>query len=383
MSERLKLVFLDTYKDGPDYLDPIFVPDTVELCEIFTTDGNGGIDIALLMQYTGWDYLVVPFKDEDYEKIMRILASYQIPHDKIIYISREQIKCEHFKEIEYIFDDTFIKTSAYYRLMNKYLQKGMGKYACLTVEDTTYVNVASDTAIMFEMFVSCENFSKDNIMRFYKEAHDRFSFTEKQDIFCDIGANIGTTSIYFKKKLDPDMKVLAFEPSKENYKLLRVNLILNDIDESDVTIARYAVSDKKAESVFEYNEENPGGSKLVSKEESLNCETVQTISFDQYVEENDVDIDRIKYIWIDIEGYEPLFFIGAEKTLEKINVPIVTEFTPESYAKLGSFNELYEVLCRLYKSFIIMQEDEGKIHDITELKIYENFDYQIDIMLLK
>lgn len=383
MEGKLKLIFLDTFKNGPDYLDPAFDPDKVELCEVFTFDGEGGANIVEIGEYSGWDYLVVSFDRENYETIMRVLASLHVPHDRTIYISQDQIKCVDFQSIRGFFTNSYINSCEYYGKRNELTSNIMGKYLTLSVEDVSYVNVATDQVIMADMYTSGNNFAKDNMLRLYEETNKRFSFVDNQDIFCDIGANIGTTSIYFKKKIDPSVKILAFEPAKENYKLLRINLLLNDIDESEATVVKYAVSDKKGESIFEYDAENPGGSSLSFDEKTASSEVVHTISFDEYVEENGIDISRIKYIWVDIEGFEPSFFKGAEGTLGKINVPLITEFSPEIYKKMGSFGELNDVLNRLYEQFIILQEDEGTIHSIEELRNYEHLEYQIDIMLLK
>ena len=49
-------------------------------------------------------------------------------------------------------------------------------------------------------------------------------------VFLDIGANIGTTSISAVTKWGAS-RVLAVEPEAENFRLLRCNVILNDLDD--------------------------------------------------------------------------------------------------------------------------------------------------------
>jgi len=51
---------------------------------------------------------------------------------------------------------------------------------------------------------------------------------KNEGAFVDIGANIGNHTTYYAKVMNRD--VYAFEPIKENYKLLKNNILLNKID---------------------------------------------------------------------------------------------------------------------------------------------------------
>lgn len=85
-----KIIFLDVYSDGPDYLDQFLNPDAVELSEIFTVDGSG-VDADNIPLYTGWDYLVVSFKDDQLEQIQSIVAELGLPEDKLIFVSEDYV----------------------------------------------------------------------------------------------------------------------------------------------------------------------------------------------------------------------------------------------------------------------------------------------------
>ncbi len=382
--EKLKLVFVDTYKNGPNHLDHVFKEDAVELCELFTLDGQDGVDLTTIGDYCGYDYAVVTAAERDFEKIKGVLARLGLTSDKLIFLSLDEIICDDFEKVRGYFVDEYLEMMKYQKVKMKYESNIMGEYALVTVEDLSYVNIASDDTIMVEMYNKKENFSKDSIDAFYELGNKYFPFSDKQDLFCDIGANIGTTSIYFKKKLDNSVKILAFEPARMNHKLYRVNAILNDINDDELTLAKYAVSDERAICKFEYSATNPGGSGLISGwETDVSVEEVETIPFDEYVEENGIDINRIKWVWIDVEGFEPAFFKGARKTLSSINVPIIFEYSPKLYRETGRWDEFKELLFEQYTSFLIMQEDGEKIHPIKDITLYENFEYQLDIMLFK
>jgi tRNA G37 N-methylase Trm5 len=51
---------------------------------------------------------------------------------------------------------------------------------------------------------------------------------KKDDVILDIGANVGTTSIYFAKKF-PMAKIYAFEPVYYTWKNLKRNLHINNV----------------------------------------------------------------------------------------------------------------------------------------------------------
>ncbi len=382
--EKKKLVFVDIYNSGPDYLDPIFDENKVELCEVFTLNGEGGVKLSDIVDYAGWDYAVVTYMPNRFEQVRKLVTELGVTPQQTIYVSHDGLLCDNYQEIKKILKASFANALEFNFKSKEYKSKIRGDYVALTVDGLSYVNKSSDDTIMKAMYIWGCNFSKDTIDDFYKVAKEKFCFTDEQEIFCDIGANIGTSSIYFKKKLDESVKILAFEPSKTTYKLLKVNMLLNDIDENDQILANCALSDERGTMKFEYDPANPGGSSLMAgKVENAQVEQVEVITFDDYLEENEIDIKTIKYLWIDVEGFEPAFFRGAQKTLNKINVPIITEFSPELYIQEGQFEEYVQFLCGMYRSFIIIQEDGHSEHDINELYDYGKLDCQVDIMFIK
>jgi FkbM family methyltransferase len=383
-NEKKRLILVDTYNSGADYLDPIFDENKVELSELFTFDGKNGISVYEIPNYTGWDYVVITYLPNILEQLKALVNALRIPTEKVIYLSPNGIQCEDYKRIDLILSPSYLKALKYFEKNKEYDSKIIGDYITLTLDGVSYINSSSDTIIMKYMYLEKKNYAKDTMDVFISLAQKKYEFSEEQDIFCDIGANIGTTSIYFKKKIDPLIKILAFEPARMNYKLLRANMLLNDIGESECTIVKSALSDEKGISEFAYDSTNPGGSSLIA-ENVINSmtEEVEVIPFDDYIEENSVDIKRIKYIWIDVEGFEPAFFQGARRTLDMIDVPTITEFTPALYKKTGQFTKFVSLLNTLYKTFIIVQDKNLTEQDIRELEKYADYEDQMDLMLFK
>lgn len=69
----------------------------------------------------------------------------------------------------------------------------------------------------------------------------------KASIVIDIGANIGTCSVYMST-LFPKSKIYSFEPDPNTFKLLKTNISLNHL--SNITLINQAVSNKSGHTIF-------------------------------------------------------------------------------------------------------------------------------------
>ena len=267
--------------------------------------------------------------------------------------------------------------------LKKYQDTTVGEYGLVSVEGLSYLNYATDLLIMGSMYNSGKNWARDDMWRFYELSSKYYPKEKTNGIFFDIGANIGTTSIYFKKVIDRNIQIIAFEPSDKNYKMLDINMRLNDIAESDYCLEKLALADEEGLCAFSYDESNSGGSQLVLGEETNGTAMVKTISLDQYVERSNIDVSKIKYFWVDVEGAEPLFLRGAEQTIRNAEAPMVMEFSPAKYKANGEYMNCVDSLCHLYDSFIYMHDNNNSIHPIDELYRYEDAVQQVDLFLFR
>lgn len=373
---KIKAVAFDLTGDALDWLNQFADEDHMDLCEIITLDDDSPIAIADLPMYDNWDVLLV-FENGVRNRVEILLDKIGISRDRIIYpMDMEDINADI---ASYIFNDSIRKLLKYY----SYRAEGY-RYGMSYAEGFTYINAITDDVIIPRMIFDRVNWAKDDMINFYKLAQKHFSFNEDQVLFCDIGANIGTTCVYFKKQIDPDVKILAFEPSEQNYRLLRVNALLNEIDENDCIFVKKGVSDKTSSASFKYNPENPGGSSVVSEEASAS-DTVELVSLDDFFEKRELNPRMIKYIWIDVEGFEARLLAGAHSVLKQIEVPIFMEFIPQFYSETdGEFELLMRELESQFTSFICMQEMEKGIQPISNLrKEKNNRTLEWDLFLLK
>lgn len=152
------------------------------------------------------------------------------------------------------------------------------------------------------------------------------------DVVFDIGANIGWYSVLFGNILPTGCKVYAFEPDPLNYKLLVNNVELNAI--SNVETVNAAVADKnETKKLYRYSSKNLGRHSLLEINEGDFVE-VEAIVLDDFVKQRGLDYSSIKFIKIDIEGYEYFALSGAEIILKHVAC-VVSEFVPRHMIKGG------------------------------------------------
>lgn len=152
------------------------------------------------------------------------------------------------------------------------------------------------------------------------------------DVALDIGANIGWYSLLLGKLIPQKSAILAFEPDPLNFELLTHNIKLNSV--TNVTPVNCALSDKKEiKKLFRYSNKNLGRHSLLDINEGEFVE-VEAVVLDDYLSENKIDFEKVKFIKIDIEGYEYFALCGAKRVLDNVQY-LISEFVPKHMKKGG------------------------------------------------
>jgi FkbM family methyltransferase len=136
----------------------------------------------------------------------------------------------------------------------------------------------------------------------------------------EVGANIGTTTVQAAKL---GATVLAFEPEPWNYRLLRANLAVNDVD-SRVTAVRAGCSSSDRAGFMELSGVNSGDHR-VSESGSV---PIELVALDSYLKEQCIPADSVALLWLDTQGHEPDVLRGARDLLAT-RPPLVAEFWPK------------------------------------------------------
>lgn len=194
----------------------------------------------ILLDTDAWDWLLI-FEQGTRNFFEATIQILKLPPEKVIYALDLNSWLQHFKGAFALINpltgnDIFLN-------LNFEISRQLGKYITCTVDGISYVATSADDLVMRKMYTQRVNFSKKAMEFFHTLAKRYYDVDDSAGYFLDLGANIGTTGIYFIKKLTPDLKVLAFEPDTENFKLLCVNLILNGV-EAKFDVVNYGLGDK-------------------------------------------------------------------------------------------------------------------------------------------
>lgn len=140
-------------------------------------------------------------------------------------------------------------------------------------------------------------------------------YLRRGDGFVDIGANIGTYTIYAASLIGRNGTVESFEPDKVSASRLRENIALNKL--TFVRVHEVAVGDVKGFIRLTSEKDTKNHIVLGAAESSDNLRTVSCIRLDD-------ELTRGQYAMgkMDVEGAELLALQGAERMLAEANPPV-------------------------------------------------------------
>ncbi len=160
-------------------------------------------------------------------------------------------------------------------------------------------------------------------------------------IFFDIWTHIWKYSIKMAKENRENI-VYSFEANRSTYKSLLINIIKNDL--SNITAINKWISDKKWEISFLESKKDTWISRIVSTDiNNIKWEItkIETISIDEFILENHIDINMIKLIKIDVEWHELQVLKWMKNLLHKNkNIKIICEVTNNEQDIINQMKDL-------------------------------------------
>jgi len=138
------------------------------------------------------------------------------------------------------------------------------------------------------------------------------------DYVIDCGANFGYNSVLMGKKIGNEGKLYSFEPQNIIYQQLNGNLILNNIFNS---LTYKNVLGNKLNEVVELQYVDLSSSWVNIGDTSVGSggEKVKSITLDS------INIDKVDFIKIDVQGYEYFVLDGASELISKNKPDIFIE----------------------------------------------------------
>lgn len=204
----------------------------------------------------------------------------------------------------------------------------------------------------------------------YERAELTFLINKLQadDVFVDIGANIGLYSLVASQSLTSSGKVIAFEASQENHSRIQEHIELNE--SQNIVAHHLAVADRNKDITLYYDAEaaNRGMVTAYSQKEEGSTEVVRAVSLDQFLTE-----ERIDFIKLDIEGGEYEALLGMKKKLEKYKPTLLLEMEEDIIAQTNySKQDMLDFLHTIgYQQFFI--SDTGDLISSNENPSRKNY----------
>lgn len=153
----------------------------------------------------------------------------------------------------------------------------------------------------------------------------------------DVGANIGAVALHLAQRVGANGRVYGFEPVPENARRLNENVLKNSMQDR-VRVVQSALSDADSTlslSVAAATHANQGMGSLVEIDHGdlINTISVRSARLDSFCAAE--SLTRLDFIKVDIQGAEPLFLAGAQRTLETFRPRVVMEVAPSSLKSTG------------------------------------------------
>lgn len=139
---------------------------------------------------------------------------------------------------------------------------------------------------------------------------------QDDDIIIDIGANVGIFSVHLAL-MHPNVKILAYEPSAENFRHLMMNLECNNI--KNVIAHNLALTCDGREIEIGIGEGNTGGACMYDLTSGNHRNKCQSITLDSIVNNYPkiklvkCDVEQAEYeIFENFKGWEKVEFLAGE-----------------------------------------------------------------------
>ncbi|MGE0171170.1 MAG: FkbM family methyltransferase [Oligoflexales bacterium] len=193
---------------------------------------------------------------------------------------------------------------------------------------------------------------------------------KKNGIFFDIGANIGTQTIYaLHSKLF--QRAFCFEPVQSNIDMLKLNLFANNLLPA-AEVVPVALSDSEGESEIVLSSVNCGDHRVVAGAASTgNGETqkIKCLTLDGYLSKQGIKPTDVSLVWIDTQGHEGQVLTGAQSVLAH-NIPVVMEFWPWALRNAGGYEKILDIIKKHFRYFYDLTHEREKRRETANIAQY-------------
>ncbi len=180
------------------------------------------------------------------------------------------------------------------------------------------------------------------------------------DVVVDVGANLGYFAILSALHLAPASKIFAFEPARENYRLLCANLALNDC-QHQVEALNAALGDASGAGALHCSEDNFGDHQIYAGDGLRSVESITVLQGSRFLSPQ---IECISLLKVDTQGSEYAVIDGLLPLLRRSlpDLRMLIELTPYSLRLAGSSGRaLVTLIAELELPFAIVDHLAGRL----------------------
>ena len=225
------------------------------------------------------------------------------------------------------------------KLFIKYTNKNISNYGTFKLlPEYIFVNFKNWSSAHNDCFIKCIELSKVS------------------KCFLDVGAHIGLVTLPASLVMKKKSKIICFEPSDINFKILKKHLLLNkNILNAEVVTEKLIISNYSKDKVifFEDVKKSSGVNSLLNNKNNLTKVTRRQTSLDDYCLSREIFPDIIK---IDVEGNELNVLKGASKIIKKYKPTIILSVHPN---QLIEFESSIDSLFKLINSLEYLVKDSN------------------------
>jgi FkbM family methyltransferase len=208
---------------------------------------------------------------------------------------------------------------------------------------------------------------------FKKQAY-QFKNVNEQPVIIDCGANIGVSILYYTRQF-PNAKILAFEPDKNIFPVLKKNI--EKIENSNVTLINKGLWDTDGKMIF--IQEGADGGHLVGDNINISIEAkiaeIETTRLKDYLK------GGIDFLKIDIEGAEVVVIEDCKNYLENVQ-QIFIEFH-STINKRQQLDSILSILANNNFRYFIESVTLCNERPFIKRKAINNFDNLLSIYAYK
>lgn len=176
--------------------------------------------------------------------------------------------------------------------------------------------------------------------------------------FIEVGGSIGEILVDIAKCQNV-ISAYVFEPNPRCAKIIKLNLVLNDLDH--VELEQTAVGEYSGTAKMYFGSHSPTASILSESSKQLG-QDVAVVTLDNYFQGKQLHPNLV--MLIDVEGYEPFVLRGAKKIIESYQPTIIFEYNADS-RKHYHIKEIYKILGNSYKVYRL--RNDGLLDDEIDL----------------